>query len=40
MPEISRSAWIFKTAVIVGNAVIGDNVFVAPNAVIRADEPG
>ncbi|PXF59847.1 MAG: carbonate dehydratase [Candidatus Methanogaster sp.] len=40
MPEISRSAWISKTAVIVGNVVIGDNVFVAPNAVIRADEPG
>ena len=39
MPEISRSAWIFKTAVIVGNVVIGDDVFVAPNAVIRADEP-
>ena len=40
MPEISRSAWIFKTAVMVGNVVIGDNVFVDPNAVIMADEPG
>lgn len=40
MPEISRSAWISVAAVIVGNVVIGDDVFVAPNAVIRADEPG
>ncbi len=40
MPDISRSAWISETAVIVGNVVIGDDVFVAPNAVIRADEPG
>jgi carbonic anhydrase/acetyltransferase-like protein (isoleucine patch superfamily) len=40
MPEISRSAWISETAVIVGNVIIRDNVFVAPNAVIRADEPG
>ncbi len=39
MPDISRSAWISETAVIVGNVVIGDDVFVAPNAVIRADEP-
>jgi len=40
MPAISRSEWIFKTAVIVGSVVIGDDVFVAPNAVTRADEPG
>ncbi|MCD4845942.1 MAG: carbonate dehydratase [Methanosarcinales archaeon] len=40
MPEISRSAWISKTTVIVGNVVIRNDVFVAPNAVIRADEPG
>lgn len=40
MPEISKSAWISETAVIVGDVTIGDDVFVAPNAVIRADEPG
>jgi len=39
-PEISENAWISETAVIVGNVTIADDVFVAPNAVIRADEPG
>jgi carbonic anhydrase/acetyltransferase-like protein (isoleucine patch superfamily) len=39
-PGISKNAWISETAVIVGEVTIGDNVFVAPNAVIRADEPG
>ncbi|WP_445474463.1 carbonate dehydratase [Methanococcoides methylutens] len=40
MPKISESAWISETAAIVGNVTIEDDVFVAPNAVIRADEPG
>ncbi len=39
-PRISETAWISETAVIVGNVTIADDVFVAPNAVIRADEPG
>ena len=39
-PNISKSAWISETAVIIGNVTIGDDVFVAPNAVIRADESG
>lgn len=39
-PNISENAWISETAVIVGNVTIADYVFVAPNAVIRADEPG
>ncbi len=39
-PHISDTAWISETAVIVGNVTIEDDVFVAPNAVIRADEPG
>lgn len=39
-PKISKKAWISETAVIVGNVSIADNVFVGPNAVIRADEPG
>jgi len=38
-PRISENAWISETAVIVGNVTIADDVFVAPNAVIRADEP-
>ena len=32
--------WISETAVIIGNVSIADNVFVGPNAVLRADEPG
>ncbi|MCL7411709.1 MAG: carbonate dehydratase [Methanosarcinaceae archaeon] len=39
-PNISKTAWIPETAVIVGNVTIEDDVFVAPNAVIRADESG
>ncbi|MCQ1535534.1 carbonate dehydratase [Methanosarcina sp. KYL-1] len=39
-PKISKRAWISETAVIIGNVTIEDNVFVGPNAVIRADEPG
>ncbi len=39
-PGISETAWISETAVIVGNVTIADDVFVAPNAVVRADEPG
>lgn len=39
-PHISKTTWISETAVIVGNVTIEDDVFVAPNAVIRADEPG
>lgn len=39
-PKISDKAWIFETALIIGDVTIEDNVFVGPNAVIRADEPG
>jgi carbonic anhydrase/acetyltransferase-like protein (isoleucine patch superfamily) len=39
-PKISSKAWIFDTALIVGNETIVEDVFVGPNAVIRADEPG
>lgn len=39
-PEISKNAWISDTAVIIGNVTIADNVFIGPNAVLRADEPG
>lgn len=38
-PKISSKAWIFDTAMIIGNVTIEENVFVGPNAVIRADEP-
>jgi carbonic anhydrase/acetyltransferase-like protein (isoleucine patch superfamily) len=39
-PQISEKAWVSQTAIIIGNVIIGDNVFVAHNAIIRADEPG
>lgn len=39
-PKISSKAWIFDTVMIIGNVTIEENVFVGPNAVIRADEPG
>jgi carbonic anhydrase/acetyltransferase-like protein (isoleucine patch superfamily) len=39
-PKVSKRAWISETAVIIGNVSIADDVFVGPNAVLRADEPG
>jgi carbonic anhydrase/acetyltransferase-like protein (isoleucine patch superfamily) len=38
LPKISKRAWISETAVIVGDVTIEDDVFIAQNAVIRADE--
>jgi len=39
-PQIDRTAYIDPSAVIIGKVKIGKNVFVAPGAVIRADEEG
>lgn len=39
-PEINNTAYIHPSAVIVGNVIIGKNVFVGPGAVVRADERG
>jgi carbonic anhydrase/acetyltransferase-like protein (isoleucine patch superfamily) len=39
-PEIHPSALIDPSAQIIGNVKIAKNVFVAPLAVLRADEPG
>ena len=38
-PQIDDSAWIAGSAVVMGNVRIEADVLVAPNAVIRADEP-
>lgn len=38
LPVIAESAYIDKTAIICGKVIIGENVFVGPYAVIRADE--
>lgn len=40
LPEIDPTALIDPSAQIIGNVKIGKNVFVAPLAVIRSDEPG
>ncbi|HUT13717.1 MAG TPA: hypothetical protein VMY42_24730 [Thermoguttaceae bacterium] len=39
-PKIARTAFIHETATLIGNVSIEGRVFVGPNAVIRADEPG
>jgi carbonic anhydrase/acetyltransferase-like protein (isoleucine patch superfamily) len=39
-PIIDSTAYIHPSAVVIGNVQIGARVFVGPNAVIRADEPG
>jgi len=39
-PHIDKSAYIDPAAVIIGKINIGKNVFVGPEAVIRADEAG
>jgi carbonic anhydrase/acetyltransferase-like protein (isoleucine patch superfamily) len=39
-PRIAASALLDPTAVVVGNVIVGEEVFVGPGAVIRADEPG
>lgn len=38
-PKIDKTAYIDPLAVVIGKVKIGKNVFVAPGAVIRTDEP-
>jgi carbonic anhydrase len=38
-PVVAATATIHPSAVVIGNVLIGEKVFVGPNAVIRADEP-
>ncbi len=37
-PQIHSSSYMHETAIIIGNVKIGENVFIGPGAVIRADE--
>jgi carbonic anhydrase/acetyltransferase-like protein (isoleucine patch superfamily) len=37
-PEIDKSSYIAKTAVIIGDVIIGKNCSIFPNAVIRGDQ--
>ncbi len=39
-PQVDSTTYIDPTAQVVGRVQIGADVFVGPNAVIRADEPG
>jgi len=38
-PEIDNIAYIDPASVIIGNIKIGKNVFIGPQAILRADEP-
>lgn len=38
MPNIDKTTWVDKSAVIIGNVIIGKKCGVFPNAVIRGDE--
>lgn len=40
MPQVHKTAYIHRSAAIIGNVHIGANVFVGPQVAIRADEPG
>ncbi len=37
-PQVPESAYVDQTAIICGKVVVGENVFIGPYAVIRADE--
>ncbi|MGB9808922.1 MAG: carbonic anhydrase, partial [Caldanaerobacter sp.] len=37
-PQISHTSYIDDTAILIGNIVVGENVYIGPNVVIRADE--
>ncbi len=39
-PTIARTAFVHPTATLIGRVVVEDGVFVGPQAVLRADEPG
>ena len=38
LPVIHESAYVDQTAIICGKVIVGENVFIGPYAVIRADE--
>jgi carbonic anhydrase/acetyltransferase-like protein (isoleucine patch superfamily) len=39
-PEIAPTACVHRTATLIGKVLVEDHVFIGPNAVLRADEPG
>jgi len=36
-PEVGKKGYIFENAVVMGNVVLGDNVYIGPGAVLRGD---
>ena len=40
VPEVHPSAYVDPTAQLIGKIKVQENVFIAPNVVIRSDEPG
>ena len=36
-PKIAKSAFLFPSAIVLGDVSIGENCFIAPNAVLRGD---
>ncbi|HYW81459.1 MAG TPA: hypothetical protein VE890_17875, partial [Thermoguttaceae bacterium] len=39
-PRVSPTAFVHPTATVIGRVIIEDGVYVGPQAVLRADEPG
>jgi len=39
-PKVAETAFVHKTATLIGNVVVQEGVFIDPHAVLRADEPG
>jgi carbonic anhydrase/acetyltransferase-like protein (isoleucine patch superfamily) len=39
-PEVDKGSYVDCAATVIGKVAIGKNVFIAPGAIIRADEPG
>ena len=40
LPQVASTAYVHDTATLIGNVVIGEDTFIGPCAVIRADETG
>lgn len=39
-PEVAPTAYVHPTAVLIGHVIVEQGVFIGPQAVVRADEPG
>ena len=39
-PEVALTAYVHPTAILIGHVIVQQGVFIGPQAVVRADEPG